>query len=804
MIGRTAHPVQAEAPAQAGAANPPPGDVARLLATCGLGLFAILLGFGLRLAYALHASPYIDEFTTIWAAQRVLNIGLPQFPSGAIYTQGLIFTYLDAAALVFGNAFSPLLARLPSLALSVATMALTIYAARRLFRTLPVGLAALWLAVDAQAIIWGGRARTYALLQLLVLGAFLVWYYGAIDGDRPALRWLAIGLLVAALIDQPLVLLILPPLAILALVARGWKWLRQPIIWFQAGVMVVALVARWLLYRLMVPAGTTASAEPRAFVDLAHPFASVDNLLPFFTDANRLIPAVLLIGGMLWLFFRAREGALTWRLPVLSMGFILVIVWLEALLVVGVTWRDPRYLYPVLPLLFLGAEAVAVPLLGALAGSRVRQAPRWALPAFTLVLVFWIVLRAWPNSLAAATRDEWGYDRALAIVGQSWQEGDALATIAPAAAFAVLDRADYLAIEEGAQTLVVERDGRRVDGWTDLPLLDSPQRLAEALETHSRLWFVADEMRLERHFSPEFLHLLWARSDLVAFERGTFVFRSRPAVPSPAVDRPLDIGVDGYLNLESYTLSDDRPEPGDTVTVTLYWTTSGFAEGEYTAYVHLVSESGKGVAGHDAPPLGGLYPVARWPRSERSQPFPDQHPLTLPDDLAPGRYRLEVGLYRPDTLESVGERLIIDFLQVGEETIDLPPDAAVARFGDVATLYLLGLGGKFSPGSTAHLDLAWQTGPAGFDDDYTLFLHLLDAQGQIAQQFDAPPARGWYPTSYWHPGEIILDEHALAFSPMLPPGTYRLIAGLYRADGARLPLLDDADWIELDTIELKP
>ena len=83
-------------------------------------------------------------------------------------------------------------------------------------------------------------------------------------------------------------------------------------------------------------------------------------------------------------------------------------------------------------------------------------------------------------------------------------------------------------------------------------------------------------------------------------------------------------------------------------------------------------------------------------------------------------------------------------------------------------------------------------------------MHLLDREGQIAQQFDAPPAGGWYPTRFWRPGEIVLDEHELAFSPMLPPGVYRLIAGLYRADGTRLPLAEGADVVPLAEIELEP
>jgi hypothetical protein len=297
--------------------------------------------------------------------------------------------------------------------------------------------------------------------------------------------------------------------------------------------------------------------------------------------------------------------------------------------------------------------------------------------------------------------------------------------------------------------------------------------------------------------------LLWDRADLMAFERGTFVFRSHPAWPLPAVDRSRADDFAGQLRLEGYALSDDHPEAGDTVTVTLRWAPLE-PQGEYTAFVHVVDRAGEGIAGHDGPPLDGLYPVDRWPRSPHSQPFPDRHPVSLPADLQPGRYRLEVGLYRPGTLEPVGERVTLDFLSVGEGAVEPPPGPPVARFGDAAALYLLGLEGTLEPGGAARLHLVWHTGPAGFDADYTVFLHLLDGEGNIAQQWDAPPAGGWYPTSYWHPGEVVTDEHELAFSPMLSPGTYRLVAGLYLADGTRLPLDDGSDAVELAVIELKP
>jgi len=767
-----------------------------------VGAGAVLTGLALRLAYATHASPYIDEFTTVWAAQQVLATGLPRFPSGAIYTQGLIFTYLDAVVLAWGGAFNPFVARLPALALSTATLALTLYAARRLFHTAPLGLAVLWLALDAEAIVWGGRARTYALLQLLVLAAFLAWMRGAVEADRPAPRWLAVGLLLIALADQPLVLLLLPPFAILALAGRGWRWLRQPVVWLQAGTLAAGVVGRWFLYQLMVPAGSVPSAEPRAFVDPSQPFVAVESLLSFFTTPNRLIPSLLLGGGLLWHFSRSQAPG--GRRPVMALAVLLACVWLEALLVVGVTWREPRYLYPLLPLLFLGAEGVVSLALQGLIGRGEQPASHRLPVLFVALFVLWIGLQASPTARAATTRDEWGYDRALAVVGQQWATGDALATIAPAAALVTLGHCDYLAVEEGAQALIVERNGHRVDGWTALPLLDSAGRLAEALQTHPRLWFVADEARLNSHFSPEFLHLLWDRSDLVAFERGVFVFRSRPAGPPPVVDRPLELALwSGPLRLDSFALSEDHLQPGETLTVTLRWWSGGAGGGEYTAFVHLVDRAGAGVAGHDGPPLGGLYPVERWPRSQRSQPLPDRHRLSLPADLPPGRYRLETGLYESDTLEPAGPRATLDFVTVGREP-EFPSGTAQARFTNGAVLYLHGLEGEFKPGSMVHLRLIWQAGPAGFDTDYTLFLHLLDAAGHIAQQWDAPPVGGWYPTSYWNGGEVVVDDRELDLSPALAPGAYRLIAGLYRADGERLPLENGPDFIEIATIELEP
>ena len=58
-----------------------------------LSLAALLaLGLWLRWRYATEISLYVDEFTTLWGAERILALGAPILPSGVLYTRGLLNT----------------------------------------------------------------------------------------------------------------------------------------------------------------------------------------------------------------------------------------------------------------------------------------------------------------------------------------------------------------------------------------------------------------------------------------------------------------------------------------------------------------------------------------------------------------------------------------------------------------------------------------------------------------------------------------------------------------------------------------
>jgi hypothetical protein len=99
--------------------------------------------------------------------------------------------------------------------------------------------------------------------------------------------------------------------------------------------------------------------------------------------------------------------------------------------------------------------------------------------------------------------------------------------------------------------------------------------------------------------------------------------------------------------------------------------------------------------------------------------------------------------------------------------------------------------GPWRPGDIVPLTLFW-TGRAPLDQDYQVFVHLLDGNGQLVAQTDSAPAGGMRPTGSWAEGEQIADRHGLLLPAGLPPGKYELRAGMYLPAGDRLPVQDAA------------
>jgi hypothetical protein len=83
-----------------------------------------------------------------------------------------------------------------------------------------------------------------------------------------------------------------------------------------------------------------------------------------------------------------------------------------------------------------------------------------------------------------------------------------------------------------------------------------------------------------------------------------------------------------------------------------------------------------------------------------------------------------------------------------------------------------------SPGEQITVTLYWQ--PLNrLSEDYTTFVHILDAEGNRVAQHDNPPGGAYYPTSLWRPGELLKDMHIIDLPSDLGSSPFSIVVGLY-------------------------
>lgn len=93
-------------------------------------------------------------------------------------------------------------------------------------------------------------------------------------------------------------------------------------------------------------------------------------------------------------------------------------------------------------------------------------------------------------------------------------------------------------------------------------------------------------------------------------------------------------------------------------------------------------------------------------------------------------------------------------------------------------------------GGTLDLVLYWAA-LREMDANYTVFAHLVDADGQLAAQLDGLPGDALHRTYDWWPGYFDWDEWPISIPTDVAPGVYTLHVGMYDADTVvRLPARD--------------
>ncbi|HUW96490.1 MAG TPA: glycosyltransferase family 39 protein [Anaerolineae bacterium] len=800
----------------------------RLYALLVLGLLMIA-GLCLRIVYASSISLHVDEFISLLAIRAILQHGYPLLPSGTLYEQGLLFSYIEAPLLgIFG--FSATVGRALSVAASLATIAVVYYAGSKLFSR-HVGLVAAALtALSPESIAWGSRVRMYALLQLLVqLSIWFLWR-GGTESKGARYRWAAILCYLGALFTHPVSVLLLVPLLLALVLLRGPRGMLKPASIPELLVPLCGILATLVLKAVGQPGQLEALAESRPYLAPSlNVMEGLRPIAPFFTNTERIPLTVLAALGlvlviMLVLSARARASVGLDQRGLRAPLFLYTILGgtvLEMVFLVGPTWRDTRYLFMLEPIFFLIASWMATVAVhwvcrrvrhGMPSGWHDRLPERRVAWLATSLLVVAACLLVLPAARTTLARQEWGYDLAFEYLGQQWRDGDAVMTIVPYACQLYVPRCDYYVSGKGYEEYVFDRNGVLIDRWIGAPLLTSASQLESVLSENPRTWLVVDGWRLAARFDLDFVRTVAEQMGVVYEAQGVRVLLAEGRRPTaePATGKPLAASFGEQIELVRYELSSDDALPGSDLHLTLYWQALRAVSEEYTVFVHLRGEDGATISQDDYPPLKNLYPTYYW---SEDQVVPDPRVLSVPQGAAHGWYRLEVGLYdsrggqRLPVVDQSGSQggdfVVVDYIWVGEDSALKPSHQIGANLGN--QVRLLGHDGvprSTEAGQTVPLSLYWE-GLTKMAEDYTVFVHLVDGDGGTAAQHDGQPLQGFYPTSFWDAGEIVRDEVGVSVGPSVPAGEYELVAGLYLPTrGERLPVLDEDGQAVGDTVSL--
>ena len=281
-----------------------------------------------------------------------------------------------------------------------------------------------------------------------------------------------------------------------------------------------------------------------------------------------------------------------------------------------------------------------------------------------------------------------------------------------------------------------------------------------------------------------------------------------PDVQAPAGAQPIHLDFGHIARLYAFDVAPQRAAPGSEVNVTLCWQALGATENDYSVFVQFVGEEDRVIGRRGTYPGLGSFPTSLW---QPGDTFCDLYRVPVNGDAqGPAVYAVEVGLFdlqsndRLPATDAAGNR--VEFAGVSDvkvtgagATVPASAPHVGANFADMASL--LAYEANSIPSSDElPLTLYWRA-EAPLAADYVVFVHLLDAAGNVVAQGDAPPRAGRYPTHWWEPGEVIADQHVIPLPADLPPGDYRVRTGLYRPDtGERLPLAGAAG----DAVELGP
>ena len=249
------------------------------------------------------------------------------------------------------------------------------------------------------------------------------------------------------------------------------------------------------------------------------------------------------------------------------------------------------------------------------------------------------------------------------------------------------------------------------------------------------------------------------------------------------------------VTLSQFELADLAVKPGHNLPISLFWEVAEQTDlSQELVYELIVVDEAGTVLRRDLNKVGPDW-LAVWPLETAVL---ENSSLYIRPETPTGTYEVQLQLREGDTF--LNRRTFNPFQQnsnpitIGQFTVEpwplvtMMPDfetAVAANFGSFITLSGFDLNQETS---SLDLTLYWQTQTQP-DDNYTIFIHLVDQNGVIVQQVDQVPISGLRPTGGWRPEEILIDSYQIPIPKGTLSGEYHLQMGLYLPDSfSRLPI----------------
>jgi 4-amino-4-deoxy-L-arabinose transferase-like glycosyltransferase len=289
----------------------------------------------------------------------------------------------------------------------------------------------------------------------------------------------------------------------------------------------------------------------------------------------------------------------------------------------------------------------------------------------------------------------------------------------------------------------------------------------------------------------------------VAQVRVTPGSEGKPAQREPAIPtryrRPYRYG--GEIALLGHSVEHETTYPGDVIDLDAYWQALRVPRSNRAFVVQLRGADGQVHASRTVAPSGDYAPT-EW---RQTQVVRGQYRLRIPVDTPAGDYTCHIlpeeerpirGLWpwsRPDA-----ELCRVTVAESDEtRSFEVPPMQHTLEFNlndEVELLgYDLAAGQEAGPaevpaGGTVGCTLYWRALQT-MERNYTVFTHLVAADGRTWGQWDNQPQQGQSPTTRWVPGQVIADPYQIPVAADAPAGPVELQVGLYdRNTMIRLPV----------------